>query len=82
MCIRDRYRSQFILEPRQTKVSRVRLEALPKESSNSLPWLIGGAAVLAAGLGVGAYFLFKKDDDKTVPEAPGTLSPGNVYLSF
>ncbi len=76
------YRSQFILEPRQTKVSRVRLEALPKESSNSLPWLIGGAAVLAAGLGVGAYFLFKKDDDKTVPEAPGTLSPGNVYLSF
>lgn len=76
------YRSEFILEPKQNKVSRVTLEVIPKESSSSLPWLLGGAAVLAAGLGVGAYFLFKKDETKSVPEAPGTVPPGNVYLSF
>ncbi|MBK7586085.1 MAG: PEGA domain-containing protein [Myxococcales bacterium] len=76
------YRSEFILEPKQTKVSTVTLDPLSRDSGGSLtPWLLGGAA-LAVGLGVAAFFVFKKDETKSVPEAPGTVPPGQVYLSF
>lgn len=43
------------------------------------PWVIGGA-VLASGAGVGAYFLFKPEDEKPPPTVDGTLNPGTVRL--
>jgi hypothetical protein len=43
------------------------------------PWVIGGAAVLAGG-SVGAYFLFKPEDEKAPPTVDGSLNPGTVRL--
>jgi hypothetical protein len=77
------YRSEFLLGPKETKVARVTLDPIARDSGGSLtPWLIGGGAVVAVGLGIAAFFIFKKKDDKTVPEAKGSLPPGEVYLSF
>ncbi len=43
--------------------------ASEKTSSNSLPWIVGGGAVVAAAAGGGAYALSKKKSDRARAEA-------------
>jgi hypothetical protein len=42
------------------------------------PWLLGGGA-LAAGLGIGAYFLFRPSEQKN-DASVGTIPPGQISL--
>jgi len=43
------------------------------------PWVLGGSVLAAAGLGVGAYFLFQPTTNVT-PIPPGSLGEGSVQL--
>jgi hypothetical protein len=56
----------------QTRSVSIQLE----KNSKTWLWLTGGAVVLA-GAGVGAYFLFKPKDEQPIP---GTISPGVVNV--
>lgn len=56
----------------QTRSVSIQLE----KNSKTWLWLTGGAVVLA-GAGVGAYFLFKPKDEQPIP---GTISPGVVSV--
>jgi hypothetical protein len=48
--------------------------AAAKDDKGSMTWLwIAGGAVLATGLGVGAYFVFKPEDEEPVPGSLGTV---------
>jgi hypothetical protein len=89
------YASDVAVQDNQSNTLRVVLD--PVASTGPLPqrspeednsgggsaWLwIGGGLLVAGGLGVGAYFLFKPKDDKAVEPAQGTLPPGVAHLSF
>ena len=52
---------------------------LRKQSSGVSPWLIGGIAVAAAGLGVGGYFLFRPSTTTAAP-TDGTIAPYKVTV--
>ena len=71
------YQSDVAIQDDQTQSVRVALEsATPAaaEDKGNLTWLwIAGGAVLATGLGVGAYFAFKPDDEAPVPGTLGTV---------
>ena len=72
------YQSDVAIQDNQTQSVRVTLEsATPpaaKEDKGSMTWLwIAGGAVLATGLGVGAYFVFKPEDEEPVPGTLGTV---------
>lgn len=82
------YQSEVVVADNQRTNVRVVLEpagvtATPalQRSNNTWLWIAGGV-VAAAGLGVGAYFLFRPDEEETAPITPGTLDPGSVTLSF
>jgi hypothetical protein len=77
------YLSDTLVQDDQTATVRVTLqdEVKPAEKSAVPTWmLLGGAAVLAVGAGVGGYFLFKPDDKG--PPAPTEGSIGTVELPF
>jgi hypothetical protein len=61
-----------------------RLEVtLQRESQGGISpavWWIGGGLVAAAGLGVGAYFLFRPSPSPT-PPTEGTISPGTITVN-
>lgn len=68
---------RLALEGGATRTVDVTLEA---EASKRQIWLyVAGGVVLAAGLSIGGYFLFKPED-KQVPTTPGTLAPGIITL--
>jgi hypothetical protein len=71
------YQSDVAVQDNQTQSLRVALEsATPAaaEDKGNLTWLwIAGGAVLATGLGVGAYFAFKPDDEEPVAGTLGTV---------
>jgi hypothetical protein len=72
------YQSDVAVQDNQTASVRVTLEsatpAAAKEDKGSMTWLwIAGGAVLATGLGVGAYFVFKPEDEEPVPGTLGTV---------
>ncbi len=77
------YRTTLRVQPGQVSATHVALESTrvtqpESESGIGAAWWLGGGAILAAGLGVGAYFLLKPD-----PETPqGTIPPGSVQLPF
>jgi hypothetical protein len=51
------------------------------EKERSMPWLwIAGGTVVATGLVVGGYFLFRPEDQQS-PQPQGSLSPGLINLS-
>ena len=79
------YQSEVVVQDGQRASVRVALEREPVApvvltpaakdqggGGSSWLWIAGGAAV-AAGLGVGAYFLFRPDDQPPEP-VPGTLT--------
>jgi hypothetical protein len=80
------YQTDVIVSTGQLVTSRVSLESEPraadptrdKESGPPWGWIAAGA-VLAAGIGVGAYFLFRKDAGEPSP-ITGTLPPGAIQL--
>jgi hypothetical protein len=56
---------------------------LERESQGGIPaavWWIGGGILAAAGLGVGAYFLFRPSPSPT-PPTEGTISPGTITVN-
>ena len=73
------YQSDVAIQDNQTQSLRVALEADAPSSGTSsdkgnLTWLwIAGGAVLATGLGVGAYFAFRPDDKDPVQGTLGTV---------
>jgi hypothetical protein len=79
------YVADSLVQDNQTATLRINLQNEPSKAapaSSGLPaWLwVGGAVVLAAGAGVGSYFLFKPDDKG--PPAPVEGSLGTVDLPF
>lgn len=70
----------------QTNTMRVNLRPLPlvERDQKSGPkglWLwVAGGALAAAGLGLGAYALFRPSDPGTAPTVPGTMEPGVINL--
>jgi hypothetical protein len=78
------YQSDAGVSDNQLSTLRVTLEAPPafvREQSGlgPWPWVIGGVAL--AGLGLGAYFLLRPDDEGPSPPLDGSLDPGSVPLS-
>ncbi len=72
------YQSDVAIQDNQTQSVRVTLEsaapAAAAQDKGSMTWLwIAGGAVLATGLGVGAYFVFKPEDEEPVPGSLGTV---------
>jgi hypothetical protein len=72
------YQSDVAVTDDQTQSIRVALESEAPANAASdkggMTWLwIAGGAVLATGLGVGAYFAFKPDDKDPIPGTLGTV---------
>lgn len=66
------YDSDVTVLDNQTRTVSVKLD------KNSKAWLwITGAGVLAAGAGIGGYFLFRPKDEQPIP---GTINPGVVTV--
>lgn len=78
------YQSDVGVEDGQLSTVRVTLEtksSAVRESAPIWPWVAGGAA-LVTGLSVGAYFLFRPEDDGPAPPINGSLDPGSIPLSL
>jgi hypothetical protein len=72
------YQSDVAVQDDQTQSLRVALEAegpaAGSDKGGGMTWLwIAGGAVLATGLGVGAYFAFRPDDKEPVQGTLGTV---------
>jgi hypothetical protein len=77
------YQSDVAVQDGQLSTSRITLEADvgPSAAPAGVPtwlWITGGVAL--AGLGVGAYFIFKPDDEGAPAPVDGSL--GTVELPF
>ncbi len=76
------YQSDVGVSDGQLATLRVALESGSSEKAAPIwPWLVGGAAA-AAGLSVGAYFLFRPTDQGPPPPIDGTLDPGSIPLGL
>lgn len=76
------YQAEIFLRDRETRNVNVTLEKEVKAASPVPTWLwIGGGVLLAGGVAVAGYYLFKPEDRPA--ETPvGTLDPGSVQASF
>jgi hypothetical protein len=84
---KQQYVADSLVQDNQTSTLRVNLQNEPGKAapvSSGLPtWLwVGGAVVLAAGAGVGGYFLFKPDDKGPPPPVEGSLGTVDLPLRF
>ncbi len=75
------YESDVSVTDEQVSSVNVSLSDIEKQQSSTSPWLwiLGGAAV-AAGAGLGGYFLFRSPNDPKDTTTVGTISPGQVSL--
>jgi hypothetical protein len=73
------YQSEILVQDNQTRTVEITLE---DEAHGGVPaWVwVTGAVLIAAGGGVGGYFLFKPTDKASAPTAVGTIEPGTVQL--
>jgi tetratricopeptide (TPR) repeat protein len=86
------YTSDVMVQNNQSSSISVALESLiltpppadpERDKGGPNAWLwIGSGVLLAAGLGVGAYFLFRDPKDKVKDPVSGSLAPGVVELGF
>jgi hypothetical protein len=86
------YTSDVMVQDDQSSSISVALESLilapppadpEKDQGGSNAWIwIGSGVLLAAGLGVGAYFLFKDPEDELEEPVSGSLNPGVIHLGF
>ncbi len=83
------YRSDSVVQDGQLTTVSVALQAepafsmptAPASNNSNLAWLwVAGGAVLATGLGVGAYFLFRPEDQGPPAPIDGTI--GSVQLTL
>ncbi|MFT3776536.1 MAG: PEGA domain-containing protein [Minicystis sp.] len=72
------YQSEVVIQDDQLRRVDVTLNPLPRDTTKTVLWIVGGAA-LAAGAAVGGAFLFKPS--RTAP-VEGNISPGTVQLSY
>ena len=77
------YQSDVGVSDNQLSSLRVTLENNSHERAGSpmWPWVVGGAAA-AAGLGIGAYFLFRPKDQGPPDPVEGSLDPGFIPLGL
>jgi hypothetical protein len=77
------YQSEIVVQVGQTSTARIALEAEVERRdgfwAGPWPWVVGGA-VLAAGAGVGAYFVFRPEDEAAPPIVDGTLGNAQAPL--
>jgi hypothetical protein len=73
------YRTDLDLRDGETRQLQVTLED-EQHGGSPWPWIIGGVAV-AAGLGVGGYFLFRSQPTTTTPVPPGNIG-GTVQFMW
>ena len=86
------YTSDVMVQDNQSSSMSVALESViltpppaepEKDRGGSSTWIwISSGVLLAAGLGVGAYFLFKEPEDELKDPVSGSLNPGVVSLGF
>lgn len=79
---KETWRSDSLVTDDQLTTVLVSLQDKPKAGPAGVPiwvWIAGGS-LLAAGLGTGAYFLFKPEDKGPPAPTPGSL--GTVELPF
>jgi hypothetical protein len=72
------YQAEVLIQDKQSRDVAVTLEPEPSKGLPAWAWITGGV-VVAGGLGVGGYFLFKQDSKYEGPG--GNLSPGVVQAS-
>ncbi len=81
------YQAEILVQDNETRRIDVNLEPEAKSGGGVPTWMwIAGGAVLAAGAGVGGYFIFKPKDETTSP-VKGTVNTGGdpfgtVHASF
>jgi hypothetical protein len=75
------YESDVSVVDAEVSSVNVSLSDIEKQQSSTSPWLwiLGGAAV-AAGAGLGGYYLFRSPNDPKDTTTVGTISPGQVSL--
>lgn len=72
------FHADLSLGANETRSLYVTLQTEKKGGISPWVWIVGGV-VAAAGAGVGGYFLFKKDNSPSGPQA-GSIPPGTVQL--
>jgi len=72
------YQAEVLIQDKQSRDVAVTLEAEPSKGLPAWAWITGGV-VLAGGLSVGGYFIFKQDAKYEGPS--GNLNPGLVQAS-
>lgn len=74
------YESDVLVSDAQVSSINVSLSDVDKQAGGPVwPWLVGGGA-LAAGLGVGAFFLFRPSSEPVNNATVGTIPPGQIEL--
>lgn len=76
------YDTQVVVTAKQTSTVRIKLDPIVRDRGEGgiSTWLwVTSGIVLATGMGVGGYFLFKPED-KVTPTTPGTMAPGTVQV--
>ncbi len=72
------HQSEAVVQDNETRRIDVVLNPLPRDTTKTVLWIVGGAALVAGGV-IGGVFLFKPSE---APGTKGTLSPGNTAARY